>query len=194
MLEGVATPLSQQLTILRGFNLPSSPKVDVDVLNMNELANHCDLIHRLRNYSSTLELHDATPHGIPGTYNQRSENMKTHDTTTRRAKKLLVGALILHSLPGMKSDPASPSGSSEMGYSGGGAQAEAAPWRLRRSTWAVGRAEGDSCQHRTTNLHSLSEKPNDLALTGFLGRFPFCTATTTIHGTRRWKGRRPVRT
>lgn len=62
---------------------------------------------------------------------------------------------------------------------------EEASWRLRRRAWAVGLVEGDSSQHRTTNLHSLLEKPNNLALTGFLGRIPFCTVIATAHGTRR---------
>ena len=117
---------------------------------------------------------------------QRSENTKTHSTKLRRTKKPPIRAptTILHPPQDMKLDSTSPSGSSGMGYSRGGSQAGERTWRQQRRSWAVGRFEGDSSQHHTTNPHNLSERPNDLALAGLFGRFPFCTAITTTYGER----------
>ena len=117
---------------------------------------------------------------------QLNESTKTHRMVTKRAKKPLVGpsVVITHSPREVNSGPASPVGSSGMGYSRGRAQVGESSRRQRRRSCAVGRTEGNSSQHRTTNPHNLSENPSDVALSGFLGRSPFWTAITTAYWPR----------
>ena len=108
-------------------------------------------------------------------------NNKIHDTLIRRTSKPLVRALVaILRLPSeVRSSSTPPLRSSGMGYSRGGTQVREATSRWQSNCWAVGRAEGDSPQHFRTNRHSGSERPRSSALSGFLGRPPFCTVITT---------------
>lgn len=102
-----------------------------------------------------------------------NENIGPH-STPKRAKKRLVRAPepVLHPLD-EGSGPVLPSRPSGMGYLGEGSHVGDASWRQRSSCRAVGRVVDDLFQQRSTNPHRASERPKDLALDGFSGRFPF---------------------